>query len=231
MIAQDNPGTAPVNTQTQLPLRLNTTNPSESQVIVSMYTLQSYFRAYQNEYSPRVYSQLPSSFPIALNANNGYFPEIQAVYPNMNLTLSLMMPTVPYIFILNTGILFRANAQLSISVVTASGTVSLSNYSIVFDYQCTANINYGLIQGNCLKPKLVSLVQINQAMPISNFNLQRFTFDMIYALFRAGYISFFFPNIPLNYPSHTKFTINNVVYNAQGGYIGIQYFATYPSNS
>lgn len=225
IVAQNNSVPVHYTPPQDLPIRVPTSTPSESQIIVSQYTLFTYFSAFMQQNPVNTLASLPSGYPNFLSTNNGYFPELLAALGNTNLALNISMTQVPYIFMLNTGMLLRTSISFTIYANSTGKNVTCTSFNVVVDYQCKVFLNNGELIGDCVKPKIVTLTQFNANYPVSSYNLQRFAFDLIQTVFLIGNTKFFFPVIPMNYPQNTIFTSFKTTYYTD--YFAVEYLAQY----
>ena len=208
-----------------LPMRIPPVNASESQVVVSNYTLATYFTVFMKDYPFSNVDTLPPGFPNYLNTSSGYFPELFAAYGSTNLSLNVAMNAQPNIFILSTGLLFRTQIGFTLMQNTTGTPTACTVYNAVVDYQCNPVMSFGYIYGQCYRPSIESIVELGFGIKVSVFNLQRFTMDLIQTSFIYGYSTFFFPVIPMNYPVYTKFTTLATTY--YDDFFVIEYLANY----
>ena len=190
-----------------LPFRYNPDGyVGKTQVIVTNYTLVSYFTAI-NSASPFVNATiLPDGYPNFLSTSNGYFPELFAAYGTKNLSLTTSINSSPMVFVMNRGILVRMSVKCQLMVMNGAGFYQPElNFTYVFDYMCTPLIKDGLIKGVCNKPRGVKLNIVSMVTKVSTIGIKRFINDLIQYSFFAGNTDFYFPTVPLSYPSGTTF--------------------------
>ena len=197
-----------------------------TQVIVSNYTLFSYFTAW-NSYNPAINAtSLPSGYPNFLTTNNGYFPELLAVYGSRNLSLTTSINGSPMVFVMNRGILVRMSLKGQLMLMNAAGFYQPElNFTYVFDYMCTPLIKGVLIKGACNNPRSVKFNIISMVTTVSSLGVKRFINDLIQYSFFAGNTDFYFPTVPLSYPNGTTF--QNYFVDYSQNYFVISYMPIY----
>ena len=208
---------------TTVPINVNN---SESQVIISQYTLNTFFTALLAQNTSLNVTKLPSYFPSFLTTNNSYFSELQAKYPNSKLYLILKYTSAPELFMLSSGILLRSSIQFSLNVITNQSSVLVNTFTVVVDYQCQATVSFRYVVGQCARPMISTITQQGN-IAISVFNLARFAFDFFEALFFYDYTRYMFPVIPLHYPQGTLLRPLSVSYGSD--YLVLEYIANYPN--
>lgn len=202
-----------------LPFRVNAAKYSKlSQVVISNYTLTSYFKAISDYYKSNNLTELPNGYPNYLTTNNGYFPELLAKYGTTNLALITNLPETPMVFILSTGILIRMKINCNMQVLTSGSYVSVVNFIYNFDYTCTPTVKGDIVYGICYKPRSVKLTISQNQGGVSTVGLKKYISDLIQTTFYAGDTYYYFPTIPLSYPKNTTISEFYVDY-------GTNYFA------
>jgi hypothetical protein len=186
-------------------------------VVVSNYTLTSYFQALSDYYGTVNASTLPSGYPNYMTTNNGYFPELYSKYGNANLGLIVTLPNRPFAFILSTGILIRMNVTCNLQVKTGGTFSTVAIFSYLFDYSCVPEITGGVITGACYKPRPIKVGITQNPGGVSSLGFKKFIGDLVQTSFFAGDSNYFFPKIPLGYQNGTNITDYYIDY-AQGYY-------------
>lgn len=211
---------------TDLPLRVPSVYANESQVIISKYTLQTYFNAFNQEYPITNITSLPSAMPNILVTTSGYFPELYATYGAVKMSFTSQMPNTPQIFIMTGSIVMRTNITMGLYVLVNGAYKNAVNYWFNSEYQCGIQIGSGIVSGSCMKPKVLSLGVLSGGNLSNVFSLKRFTSDLLQMTFLLGETSYFFPLIPLNYPANCTYQALKTTYNPN--YVAISFLVNYP---
>ncbi|OMJ94560.1 hypothetical protein SteCoe_2204 [Stentor coeruleus] len=215
-----------LNMPTDLPLRVPSVYANESQVIISKYTLQTYFNAFNQEYPFSNITSLPSAMPNILMTTSGYFPEIYNAYGAANMSFISQIPNTPQIFIMTGSVVLRTNITMELNVLVNGVYTNVVNYWFNSEYQCGIQIGSGIVSGNCMKPKVLSLGVLSGGNLANVFSLKRFTSDLLQMTFLLGETSYFFPLIPLNYPANSTYQALKTTYNPN--YVAISFLVNYP---
>ena len=190
-----------------LPFRVNAEKYSKlSQVIISNYTITTYFKAVSNYYKSINLTELPKGYPNYLTTNNGYFPELLTKYGTTKISLITSLPENPMVFILSTGILIRMKINCIMQVWTSGSYATVASFIYNFDYTCTPTIKGDIVNGICYKPRSVKLTVSQNQGGVSTVGLKKYITDLIQTTFYAGDTYFYFPTIPLSYPTNTNIT-------------------------
>ncbi|OMJ74820.1 hypothetical protein SteCoe_26161 [Stentor coeruleus] len=213
IFSTDNEKPTTIIIPTDLPLRILSTYANESQVIISKYTLQTYFNAFNQEYPIMNITSLPSTIPSILTTTSGYFPEFYTKYGHTNISFTAQKPNTPQIFIMNNSIILRTNVTIGLNVLVNGVYTNIVNYWFNSEYQCKIQISSDIVFGNCMKPKVLSMRILSGDNFANVLSLERFTSDLLQMIFLIGETSYFFPSIPLNYPANSTYQALRTIYN------------------
>lgn len=207
---------------TVLPDRYNDARYSGmTQMMITNYTLSSYFPAIDAYYNTINITSLPAGYPNFLSTSNGYLPELLAKYGNTQLSISVKMNQPAMVFIMNRGILVRMSVKSQLMVKSGGYFQSEMNFTYVFDYMCTPLIKDMMVEGACYKPRSVKFNMVNSMTAVSSLGVKNFISSLIQYSFFAGDTNFYFPTVPLGYPAGT--VINDYFVDYSQNYFIISY--------
>jgi len=200
----------------------------ESQLMVSKYTLESYYWALSKAYPHHLIKELPSNFPYILNTDSGYFPELDKVYKSAPMRLNLTFEDPPKIFVVSEqGIM----GSVKVFVETLIYDEPIWVYPMMFDihlsYFLDLYIEDSMLKGDAYYPKVQYIkIKRSDVGQVNTYYLSQLAQDLFEGFVDMHTDVAFFPRLPLDYPIGTKF--NNTQFRIMEDYIVVDYDAHFP---